>query len=97
MRQFREGSGKWPSVSRPMAGAAEQRLLGRVEGGEVERELCMFLLEDSSLDDLDTDPAARARVMGALGELAAHCSDFLRLHASLGLSPLMPGLQGSRR
>ena len=33
MRQFREGSGKWPSVSRPMAGAAEQRLLGRVEGG----------------------------------------------------------------
>ena len=93
-----EGLAQWISEVAKMLpdGQSDAVVLGK--RGEVEREVCMFLLEDSSLDDLDTDPAARARVMGALGELAAaHCSDFLRLHASLGLSPLMPGLQGSRR
>ena len=33
----------------------------------VEREVCMFLAQDNSLDDLEQDPEARARVLGALG------------------------------
>ena len=40
----------------------------------VEREFCMFLAEDNSLDDLKQDPEAQARVLDALGEFASPAS-----------------------
>jgi hypothetical protein len=40
----------------------------------IEREVCLFLAQDDSLDDLEQDPEARARVLDALGEFASPTS-----------------------